>query len=686
MLPRSILGPDGLGVLARDGVVRAGLVLAAAILLVLTWSSPVHETWPFALAFLVAFGVLALLEIRDRPDDPVTVIPAAGGVGMGAAAFVVLALSGGVTVFWDRVWVEVLLSILVAGTGTAFALVLHRVMERNASPTFAGPAAVAVLFWAGAVARWIEMSTVLPQGDVEVLHLVIRHDVGQLLWLIGATVAALHTVYALVTEQLVQLTPALKRVVAVLAVLMTLAAHVGGAVATVGTVTAQGRPDLGVGVHARDVDNVPEGVDDVHIEVWWGHVLPYGGAWNWTYYDEQMRKAEERDQDVFLLIGLAPPDWVVEAFPNSTMVDQDGEPFHKVDSDPDEPADRIHDISYTHPEINAMREDFLRKAVERYGDAPPVTAVAVMNEPAYPVDFNLFRIGSYDNATVDAFRDRMRAEHANISAMNAEMGTSFASFEEVRPPDSLDGRYGEAWQRFRGDTIVDLSSRLISAARDHTDNPVTVKIMGHYLTRYATPQTALTDRVVRQLAGMSDIVAVDLYPVSQADLEQTLEYYAALAGDKPLWITEFNFAMGPNLPTMGVRTYETLAMIGRHADQVFFFTAEDHYLYGVSQYGSSPNLEAIRLYQTPVMSAEFPAQHAELLVAELAAVANIYHVYATVSAFAGLPVVPWPVLLLLGVPLPRLERLGERKMTAGRTLAAGGLWVVIWLPGAMGVV
>lgn len=683
-MPRSFPGPRRLRAIADDPRLPPILVLVGTVLLVLTWASPAHEAWPFAGAFLATFAASALLQLRERSDDPRRWLAPVGVVAW-ASALVLVAGAGAVSGFWDRVWLEVAVTVLVAGSATVFAWLLHQVLDEAARPTFAGPAAMVVLFWAGAAARWFEMGTVLPQEDAQVLHLVLRHDVGQMLWTLGATVASLHTVYAFVAERLVRLTPALKRGVAVLAVLMTVVAHVGIAVATVGTVTARGRPEVGVGVHARDVGRVPDGLSSVHLEVWWGHVRPGPDRWDWERPDRQIGAAKERGLDVLLLVGLKPPEWVVDTFPNATMVDQDGHRFHKFDRAPGQAADRVHDLSYAHPEVNAMRERFVRAVVTRYGDVDAVDAVAVMNEPSYPGDFNLFRIGSYDDATVSAFRDRMRAGFANVSAMNAEMGTDFTGFEEVRPPESLDGPYGEAWQRFRGDTIVELVDRLVAAAREHTTKPVTVKIMAHYLTRFATPQTALTGRVVEELARMSDIVAVNVYPVSRADLEQTLAYYGSIAGDKPLWLTEFNFALGPNLPTTGTRTYETLALVGDHAERVFFYSADDHYLYGLSLYDSSPTLAAIQLYETPAMSGEFHARHAALLAAELGAVTNLYHVYATTSAFAGLPVVPWPVLALLAVPLPRPAKVRSSTLAAGRVLGAGAVWLAIWAPGAVGV-
>lgn len=642
----------------------------AGVALVLVW---VLETWWIA-ALLYGIGLAGLVAVEKGDLERTLGIAA---LASWAAAVTLWVAADSAVIVSDRTVMETALPFAVVASAVPFSLAVDRVLVRTDAGAARTPLVPAGLFVLGGLARLAELQTIVDQGDIGLFSVVLRNDIAGVVWAIAATLVALNVVYTWLSERAIEWTPELKKTVAVLVVGFMVLTHVGFTVGHVVATTGDRAP-IQVGVHANDVAAVPEGLPSMHLEVQWSRVQPNATTWNWSYYDAQFDAADRRGLDVLLLVGLAPPQWLVDAHRDAVMVDQDGDVFHWIDEAPDKPRTRIHDLSYVDPEVDEARHEFVRRVVQRYAARPSVVGVSVMNEPAYPADFNPFRLGSYDNATVDAFRAHLQDLFGNVSRLNRTMGTDFANWSTVEPPRGLAGAYGRLWQRFREQSLVRHVAETMDVARRWTDKPVTVKIMEHYLVRFAKPQTALTGGVVEALVGMSDVVAVDLYPLTRSDLRRSLVYYEGLAAGKPVWVAEFNYAAGPNLPTMGARTYSTLSLLGKHADRVFFFTAEEHYLYGLDRYQSRPSLTAIQLYDTAPWTGEFAALTGQLVLHELMSVVNLYLVYATASAFFGFPVAPWLVLLVLAVPIPKVGPYERRHRVAGRLLAAAGIWVLLW--------
>lgn len=651
------------------------LLILAAVALVATWI--VRDWWVPAAAFALLLAILVGREptTRDRRLTAVAFV-------VWSTAWVTWALADAVGFGPWRVGLEAALAPLVATAGSLFGLTVHRGIERGSGSAMSSPYAAIGLFALGAVTRWLELSTVAGQGSARLFDLLLRYDIAGILWGVASALLLLHQLWARGAPRISGWDPTTKTQATALLVGLAVLTQAVFTMAAVAVTTARGRPDVVIGAHVDEIGNLPEGADSAHVEVRWIDVQPRPDVWDFTKYDRQLDRLEAQGRDALLLVGTsAPPGWLINRHRDAIMRDQDGEVFRWFDTAPGRSRERIHDLSYTDPEVNQARDELLRRVVERYGDRPGVAAVAVMNEPAYPTDLNPLRIGSYDNATVEAFRDYLRQRYGNATTLNRAVGINASSLETVDPPPSLTGEFGEVWQEFRERTIVGHVTRAMTVARNHTDKPVTVKIMAHYLVRYATARTAMTHRVVGDLVERSDVVAADLYPLTQNDLRRSLEYFRSLAGRKPIWIAEFNYAASVNIPTMGSRTYQTLALIGRHADRVYFFTAEDHFLYGLELYESQPGMTAIQLYQTSPTSGVFAERNVRLVASEFGSVANLYAVYATGSAFLEVPVVPWQVIVLAAVPWPRLAGLEDRRALAVRLGGAGGAWVALWWVG-----
>lgn len=341
-------------------------------------------------------------------------------------------------------------------------------------------------------------------------------------------------------------------------------------------------PALNIGFHANDVNDVPLGASIVHIEADMPTSNRAPGEYDFTNVQRSIDKANARGLDVYLLVSTYPPRWLLDAHPDSVMVDADGRKFTWIDEAPGAPRERVWEMSFADPAVAEARAAYVAAAVAALASHAAVRWVAVVNEPTYPLDWNLFRWASFDAATIDAFRMTLTDEvDGDLDDLNKLYRTGFESWQDVMPPVVPLGDYGERWITFREDLLIAHTVGLMDVARSHTDKPVTTKIMAHFLTRFAEPQAGLSDRVYRAMADASDVVSVDLYPVTKADLLRSLTYFRQLAGDKPLIIAEFNLALGAHVPFASLRMMSALETMAPHVDAVILFTASGHHLYGI---------------------------------------------------------------------------------------------------------
>ncbi len=648
------------------------LLLVAFLSLAIAWLIATPRAAAFmAFAVVVAAAAAVVLEVRARSRR------ASVTTGTGAALLGVWALLDSwsfefALTYAAHLRVELVLAIL---PGIAVLLML-RGLER-AREDLAGSAHVLrlpmswtgpALLLIGGIARWGEVWMLAGQpGTVETLAHVLRYDAAHAIWAVATFLIAGSLAYAAwaSTDRARRRSP--RRVVVAAALALLLFSFVGYDIAISAAALASPPSALKLGMHTSNVAGLdPALVDYAHVEVPWSRVESEQGVLNWTVYDAEVRAAEEKGLGVYLLAGTYAPDWVVRLYPDAMMVDQNGKPFTWIDEAPTASRTRVWDLSFAHHTVVAMKSAFLAKVVERYADSPAVFTIAVQNEPAWPVDWNLFRYASYDPFTVSAFRDALTLKYASVSVMNENLSTSYAGFAHVEAPRNAFDPLWPEWMVFREDLLIRFVNDQIDAVKERTDKPVTVKIMAHFATRFAQPQAGLSDRVMRAFVSASDVVSVDIYPVSIGDLRRELEYFSHIADGKPLILGEFNLLLGSNLPAGGAQLLSALDVISRYATHVTLFTDDSHFLYGVHALARAPSLVALELWRMDALDPNAPSLVGALIIEDLLAVQNIYPMYVLGTQAIGLPAIPGPLLLLVILPVPSTTGRLKRFVNVGR--------------------
>ncbi|MCK5562412.1 MAG: hypothetical protein KAJ51_17560, partial [Thermoplasmata archaeon] len=151
--------------------------------------------------------------------------------------------------------------------------------------------------------------------------------------------------------------------------------------------------------------------------------------------------------------------------------------------------------------------------------------------------------------------------------------------------------------------------------------------MGHYLARYQSIQTGLSERVIKKFFEFSDVVSLDLYPLTVSDLIHTLKFYKDLAGTKPIIISEFNLAIGSNLPGSGSMFYYNLIIINEYADIVIVFTGDNHYIYGINLYDNTPVHLGLKIFKRHRADEDVFSLYDELLWENFKSIYNYYEIY-----------------------------------------------------------
>jgi hypothetical protein len=414
-----------------------------------------------------------------------------------------------------------------------------------------------------------------------------------------------------------------------------------------------------VGLHSRNITNLDESEFDnfFHLEVTWSRVYsdgPEPELADWRDIDWQMSYAMKHGIDIFFLIHPYPPRWFVEEHEDSIMRDQWNDTFYWIDEDPSkEGSRRIWDLSFNDQTVVYEKIIFTLEAVERYQNLSCVKYISIQNEPTYPVDFNHNRLASYDRITVAAYQDWLKKKYDNdINEFKNKTGIIIDSWSDIKAPHGISERLWDSWREFREESLIAFVEDLTFAVKQKTEKPVTIKIMAHFLARYQIIQTGLSERVIREIIRISDVVSIDLYPLTTADLIHSMEYYKKIVKDKPIIISEFNMALGSNLPGSGSMFYYNLVVLNRYADAVIIFTADNHYMYGINLYEHTPIHLGLKLYRIHRQGGDVFSIYGELLWENLQSIPNYYGIYLYACAVGNLPIIPWPVLLLLIIPVP----------------------------------
>ncbi len=419
--------------------------------------------------------------------------------------------------------------------------------------------------------------------------------------------------------------------------------------------------NLRVGLHSNNITELDESEFDkfFHLEVKWSGVYKEGpGRADWSKTDWQINYAARNEIDIYFLINPIPPKWFIKEHPDAIMRDQWNATFFWIDEDPSKPSGkRIWDLSFNDPSVVEAKLNFTLEALRRYQNYSVIKYISIQNEPTYPVDFNHISLASYDPITVSEFREWITQLYNNDTQvfMN-KTGVKITKWSEINAPRNTTDRLWDQWLRFREDSLIAFVEKLTTGVRNNTDKPVTVKIMGHFLARFQIIQTGLSERVIKQFIKLSDVVSLDIYPLTIADLQSGLDFYKNLAGDKPIILSEFNLVLGSNFPGSGSLFYYNLILINNYADAVIVFTGNDHYIYGINLYSHTPVHLGLKMFKLHRADEDIFSLYDELLLENLRSIPNYYGIFVFACTVWNLPIIPWPILLLVMLPVPIAEK------------------------------
>jgi len=224
----------------------------------------------------------------------------------------------------------------------------------------------------------------------------------------------------------------------------------------------------------------------------WSTWEPRDGQFDTQWLRPVLDEAHRRGiQAVVGTPTYAVPPWLQVAHPEIAAQDRTGVRV---------PWGGRQEVDLTSPTFRRYAERVVRRVVGAYADHPAVIGFQVDNEPGAHLLHN--------PAVFSAFRERLRAEHGSVEALNEAWGLVYWShrltgFEELwRPDGNTLPQYDLAWRRFQADLTTEYLRWQVGLVRAlaRDDQFVTTCLA---LTRPALDDVAA--------AGELDVTAVNLY-------------------------------------------------------------------------------------------------------------------------------------------------------------------------------
>lgn len=214
------------------------------------------------------------------------------------------------------------------------------------------------------------------------------------------------------------------------------------------------------------------GIELIRTWMYWSRVNPREGVWTWEEYDHLLNLAAERGLKVLIqLMCDAPPYWFEQKHPETRYLDVNGQRV-AFSAKSSQAVGGAPGPCFHHPIARAAAEEFMRRAAERYLDAPTLHAYDLWNEIWIHECFCEF--------TQAQFRQFLSRKYGDIKNLNAVWQRSYASFEEVSLPregvyvDMIDRYEFEQWNkrelmRWRYQTVraIDKKHLLVSHYGGH---------------------------------------------------------------------------------------------------------------------------------------------------------------------------------------------------------------------------
>jgi Zn-dependent protease len=646
-------------------------LVIASICLTLVWILPPGYMLILGVGFILSFGMGSFIIYYETRSRKLIIL-----TGLGCL-FWLIYLSLDIFQphlkldYWGYLYLEGIRGFMVPLTGIMFfgAIINSNKFFKKANAHMPVPAFVIIftLFFIGTFILFYEIYMLTAyETDLDTIRFVLRYDIAYLIWFFASLSifgSLIYLSYVGSISRYGRLTT-FKITVGTVVVLFLLSFFTRDLIILM--ICRFSTPpediDLQVGLHSNNITDLDQSEFDnlYHLEVTWSRVYSDGSEpvlADWSRTDWQVNYAINNDIDIYFLINPYPPKWFVSQHPDSVMRDQWNNTFYWIDEDPSKAGGRrIWDLSFNDPEVIDAKLNFTMETLSRYQNFSCIKYVSIQNEPTYPVDFNHNRLASYDPVSEEAFRSWLRQSYDNdIMKFGNDTGINVKSWSDVDAPRATTDKLWSEWRVFREDSLINFVEKLTTAVKQGTEKPVTVKIMGHFLARYQMIQTGLSQRVIKKFIQFSDVASFDLYPLTVADLTHTLDYYKKLVGNKPIIISEFNMVLGSNFPGSGSMFYYNLIIINKYADAVIVFTGDNHYIYGINLYKHTPVHLGLKLFRLHREGGDVFSLYGELLWENLLSIPNYYELYIFACTVWNLPVIPWPVLLLIMMPVPVAE-------------------------------
>ncbi|UCH89600.1 MAG: hypothetical protein JSV49_02835 [Thermoplasmata archaeon] len=641
------------------------LMLFASLWLTLEWLLPQQFLMPFGLLFILFFAAGAFIiyyHTRSKQLFWFTVIACSSW-----SLYMVIDMIEPLLDLSYRgyLYLEAFRGCMVPLTGILFFAVLinsNRFFKQaNTHMPLPNFLIISTLFALGTGVLFYECYLISAfESDLDTVRFVLRYDIAYLIWFIASALMLVSLVYLIYLGGRSRYGPiTTKKLVTGTLLAIILISFFSRDLILIAMARYSTPPedvDLTVGLNVGNITKLDTDYFDkaIHMEVTWKEVYELGPDQSyWTDIDWQLDYAMRNNFEVYFQVHPLPPNWFIEQNEEAVMRDQWGNKFLWLDEDPRSNTSRIWDLSFNDPKVLEAKLNFTREAVQRYQNLSCIKFIGIQNEPTYPVDFNNLRIASYDNLTVEAYRTWIANQYdQDLTEFELRTGIILNDWGELEAPRKSTHKLWQSWMTFRKESLIWLVENLTGAVKQHTAKPVTVKVMAHFLARYSTVQSGLTADVVERFFQLSDVISLDLYPLTNADLQNSLEFYQKLAGGKRIIVPEFNMALGTNLPGSGAWLYYNLIVLNRYVDYVFIFTGGGHYLYSINNYDHTPVHLGLKLFRLHREDGNVFSLYDELIWENILSIPNYYEVYVLSCAVYNIPVIPWPVLLMVMLPLP----------------------------------
>lgn len=211
----------------------------------------------------------------------------------------------------------------------------------------------------------------------------------------------------------------------------------------------------------KDMKNMKShGFNTVKLWVCWRSNNPKEGVYDFWDIDCLMDLAEENNLKVILnLIFDSAPAWFMEKYPESVMVTNDGQPLYPMATACRQmggtPGPCLH-----HKAGIRVREEFIRKCVERYKGHPALLCWDLWNEPEHTCaikrETKVENLTCYCEQSISEFKVWLEKKYGTIQQLNRVWGRNYENFQQVEVPrlaqtfkDMVD------WRLFMTDTITE---------------------------------------------------------------------------------------------------------------------------------------------------------------------------------------------------------------------------------------